>query len=184
MNEMKRVGVIGPTNPSLIESKLGLAEGTFEGAAKEIGSFLAKNSFALASIPVRGVNLWAFEAYIEEGGPDSLAFTPSAKEQPQEAIDQLRTRASKADSVRDDLTWGEAPFELAKASDYFVAIGISCGTLIEMACTKWFDGPPIFMVSSYVSQIPTEMLAEIDVRFCESIEALKEALISEGTGSK
>lgn len=184
MTEMKRVVVIGPTNPSLIETTLELAEGTFEAAAKEIGAFLARNSFALLSIPVRGVNLWTFEAYLQEGGPDSLALVPSAKEQPEDAVEKLRQQASKATRVREDLTWGDAPFQMARESDIYVAVGISCGTLVEMAVTKWFDKPPIFLLSSNISQIPPEMLAEINVRFCESMDELKEGLLREKTGSE
>ena len=41
-----------------------------------------------------------------------------------------------ADWIRDDLTWGEEPVELARVSDYLVAIGLSCGTLVELASTK------------------------------------------------
>jgi hypothetical protein len=182
MKEMKRVGVIGPTNPSLIESKLGLPEGTFEAAAKRMGAFLASNSFALLSIPARSVNLWVLETYHRERGPDALAFVPSAPEQSQDSIDEMRRNASMAHRIRDNLTWGDSPFELAKACDYLVALGLSCGTLMEMACTKWFDGPPIYVVSPYISQIPVEMLAEIDVRFCESIEALQQALIRDSRG--
>ena len=177
MSQKKRIGVIGPTNATLIENKVGLADGTLEGATREIGTFLAKNSFALACVPARGVGLWVLESYKEAGGPDSLAMTPYAAEQSKEYSEKVRRQVSIAHRVRDDLTWGEEPMELARACDSLVALGLSCGTLIEMAATKWVNKPPIFVISSLISQIPIEVLSELDIRFCENIQALKDALL-------
>lgn len=136
MSQMKRIGVIGPTNAALIESRVGLADRTLEKAAREIGTFLAKNSFALACVPARGIGLWVLESYKEANGPDSLALTPIGAEQPEDSREKMCRHASMADWIRDDLTWGEEPVELARVSDYLVAIGLSCGTLVELASTK------------------------------------------------
>ena len=74
------------------------------------------------------------------------------------------------------LVAGEEPFELAKACDCLVVIGASCGTFIEMIATKWMQGPPVYAVSSLLTAIPAEILAEIDVAFFESLDRLEEAL--------
>ena len=174
---MKRIGVIGPTNTSLIESKINLPNGTLESAARHLGEFLAENSFALVSVPARGVGFWVLESYEKAGGPDSLALTPYAEEQSKDYADKVRQNASLARRLRDDLTWGAEPFELAKACDCLVALGLSCGTLMEMIATKWLKGPPIFTVASFMSQIPDEVLAEIEVIYFDKLEELENALL-------
>ncbi|HIJ56850.1 MAG TPA: hypothetical protein HPQ03_12095 [Deltaproteobacteria bacterium] len=173
---MKRIGVIGPTNTSLIESKINLPNGTIESAAGHLGKFLAENSFALVSVPARGVGLWVLESYNKAKGPDALALTPYAAEQSKEYADKVRRNAELAHRVRDDLTWGDEPFELAKACDCLVALGLSCGTLVEMIATKWQKGPPIYAVAAFMSQIPAEVLAEIKVIYFERLEELEAAL--------
>ena len=41
------------------------------------------------------------------------------------------------------------------------ASGLSCGTLAELAWTKWTPGPPVALVRGTMSGVPPEMLAEI-----------------------
>lgn len=66
--------------------------------------------------------------------------------------------------MRDDLTWGDEPFELAKASDCLAVIGLSCGTMVEM-------------VASLMTQIPVEVSCELDLRFCDDIASLKRSIL-------
>ena len=173
---MKRIGVIGPTNAELIERTVGLAEGTLKAASRRLGKFLADNSFGISSVPALGVGLWSMESYLGAGGADALAFAPHAKEQSEEYIERIRKNASSAHRMVDDVTWGEEPFELAKACDCLVVIGLSCGTLIEMIATKWMQGPPVYAVSSLLTAIPAEIRAEIDVVFFEGDDELEQAL--------
>jgi hypothetical protein len=42
-----------------------------------------------------------------------------------------------------------------------VCVGLSCGTLAELAWTKWTPGPPVALVRGTMSRVPPEMLAEI-----------------------
>ncbi len=173
---MKRIGVICPTNAELIEKTAGLAAGTLEAASRRLGKFLAENSFGISGVPARGVGLWSMESYLEAGGADALAFAPHAKEQSEEYIARIRKNASSAHRVVDDVTWGEEPFELAKACDCLAVIGASCGTFVEMIATKWMQGPPVYAVSSLLTAIPAEILAEIDVAFFEGLDELEDAM--------
>jgi len=176
VNQMKRIGVIGPTNATLIENKVGLSDGTLEKAARGIGTFLAKNSFALACVPARGVGLWALESYKNARGTDSLALTPTFSGQTKDSLGETHRNALMADRVRDDLTWGEEPFELARISDCLVAIGLSCGTMIEMVATKWIKNTPVLAVRSLMTGIPAEIAAELDLRFFDTVGALKDII--------
>lgn len=177
MGRNKRIGIIGPTSTDLIEQTVGLAAGTLEQTSREMGAFLAENRFAMVSVPARGVGLWSMESYKEAGGDDALALAPKAAGSATESSDKTRNNARKADQVRDDLTWGDEPVELAKASDFLVVIGLSCGTLMEMVATKWLKAPPLLVDASLITRIPDEVLAELDVRFFENMAALKAYLL-------
>ena len=89
---------------------------------------------------------------------------------------QSRGHPELAHRIRDDLTWGEEPFELARISDCLVAIGLSCGTMIEMVATKWIQNTPVLAVRSLMTGIPAEIAAELDLRFCDDVDTLKDIL--------
>ncbi|MFC1833320.1 hypothetical protein ACFL2Q_01130 [Thermodesulfobacteriota bacterium] len=175
----KCIGVIGPTNTTLIESEVGLFEGLLERKAAQMGAWLAEHSFGLSCVPAAGVGLMVLESYKSAGGDASLALSPRPSGEGGTPSDLVRRNASIADEIREDLTWEQQPFELARTCDYLVAIGLSCGTIIEMTVTKWLQGPPILVVSSLITCIPEEVLAEIRVKFFDDIEALQDALLKE-----
>lgn len=177
MTHTGHVGIVGPTSVELIERQVGLSTGTLERAATEIGAFLAEQSLGMVCVPVKGVPLWALEAYKRAGGMNSFALWPSFSEQPESSKQTSRGNPELADRMRDDLTWGEEPFELAKASDCLVAIGLSCGTMIEVAVTKWIKQKPVFVVTSLITQIPAEFACELDLRYCDDIDSLKRGVV-------
>ncbi|MCG6880683.1 MAG: hypothetical protein LJE96_16265 [Deltaproteobacteria bacterium] len=170
------VGIIGPTNTVLVEEKAGLSSGALEKAAGEVGEFLANQSLGMVCVPVKGVPLWALERYKRAGGKDALALWPRASSVAETSQAQSQGRPELAHRVRDDLTWGEEPFELARISDCLVAIGLSCGTMIEMVATKWIKNTPVLAVRSLMTGIPAEIATELDLRCCDSLDSLKEML--------
>lgn len=177
MTERRRAGIVGPTNVPLIEEKVGLPAGTLERAAREVGAFLAEQSLAMVCVPVRGVPLWALESYKLAGGTDSLALWPQLTDQPEGSTATTQGNPDLADRLKDDLTWGEEPFELAKSCDCLVAIGLSCGTMVEMAATKWIKNTPALVVSSLMTQVPVEVAAELDLRYCADLASLKQEIL-------
>jgi hypothetical protein len=171
-----RVGIIGPTNPALMEERAGLVSGTLEAAAAEIGVFLADQSLGMVCVPLKGVPLWALESYKRAGGKDALALWPRPSSVAETSQAQSQGCPELAHRVRDDLTWGEEPFELARISDCLVAIGLSCGTMIEMVATKWIKNTPVLAVRSLMTGIPSEIAAELDLRCCDSVDTLKDMI--------
>ena len=174
--ESQRVGIIGPTNPTLMEERAGLVSGTLEAVAGEIGEFLAEKPLAMVCVPLKGVPLWALEGYRLFGGKDALALWPRPGSVAETSQAQSLGRPELAHCVRDDLTWGEEPFELARISDCLVAIGLSCGTMIEMVATKWVKNTPVLVVRSLMTGIPAEIAAELDLRFCDGVDVLKDMI--------
>lgn len=177
MTRSKRVGIAGPTSVPLIEETVGLPRGTLESAAREIGAFLAAHSFGLVCVPVKGVPLSALEGYKQAQGMDALALWPRFSDQPESSADSSRGNPELADQVRYDLTWGNAPFELAKASDCLAVVGLSCGTMVEMVVTKWIRQTPVLVVNSLMTQIPMEVSCELDLVYCDDIASLKRSIL-------
>jgi hypothetical protein len=167
------VGIIGPTNVALMEEMAGLPSGKLESVAGEIGGFLAEQSLGMVCVPVKGVPLWALEGYKRAGGKDSLALWPRPSNAAETSQAQTLGSPELADRVRDDLTWGEEPFELARICDCLVVLGLSCGTMIEMVATKWIKNTPVLAVRSLMTGIPAEIAAELDLRFCDTVDSLK-----------
>lgn len=178
MTQPKRVGIVGPTNVPLMEEKAGLLPGTLEQAAREIGAFLARQSLGMVCVPVKGVPLWALEAYKMASGANSLALWPGLTDQFDPDTQTTPGNPGLADEMRGDLTWGEEPFELAKISDCLVSIGLSCGTMVEMIATKWIKGRPIFTVRPLITGIPDEIAVELDIRYSDSVESLEQNIVN------
>ena len=176
-NSIFCVGVIGPTNVGLIESVVPLAPGTLENAARRIGAFLAKNSMGLVSVPDRGVGLWVLESYSKSGGDNSLALSPTGADTLDDSTSLTPHHVSMANRVRTDLSWEEAPAGLVRESDCFVCIGLSCGTIIELAWTKWIRRFPVLVVDLFITGLPIEVTSELDVRLCRNIKETKNLLL-------
>jgi hypothetical protein len=177
MSNLKRVGIVGPTNTALMEEAAGLPTGTLEAAARELGAFLAEKSLAMVCVPVKGVPLWALEAYQEVGGKDSLALWPRLGDQFEEGTQTTPGKPELAARRRDDLTWAQEPFELAKISHCLVAIGLSCGTMTEMIATKWMKRRPVLCIRPLMTGIPAEIAAELTIRYSDSMGSLKADLL-------
>jgi hypothetical protein len=176
MAHPRRVGIVGPTNTSLIEETAGLSTGALERAAREIGAFLAEQSLPMVCVPVKGVPLWALEAYQQAGGEDSMALWPGLGDQFEAGTQTTPGKPELAGQMRNDLTWSEEPFELAKICRCMVAIGLSCGTMVEIIATKWMKRRPVLCLSNLMTAVPAEIAAELNIRYCDSIARLKQDL--------
>ena len=176
-NSIFRVGVIGPTNVELIESLVPLAPGTLESAARRMGAFLAHNFMGLVSVPDRGVGFWVLEGYRSSGGENSLALSPTGADTLDNCKDLTPRHVSMADQVRKDLSWEEAPAQMAKEANCFVCIGLSCGTIIELAWTKWIRRIPVLVVESFITGLPIEIMSELDVRLNRNIDETEKLLL-------
>lgn len=175
-NRVFRVGVIGPTNTELIESVVPLESGTLQSAAHRIGVFLANSSMGLVSVPARGIGLWVLESYWKSGGDNSLALSPNGAGALDNSTTPRPDHVSMANRVRTDLSWEEAPAELVRESDCLVCIGLSCGTIIELAWTKWIRRR-VFAVEPLMTGLPFEVSSEIDLRRCTDIGETEQLLL-------
>jgi predicted Rossmann-fold nucleotide-binding protein len=174
-----RIGIIGPTDIHITSKAAGLDPAVCEALARAAGENLARHGHTLVLVPDRGVALLAAETYRAAGGPRLIGILPHGGTSSQ-------TKASRCDDHRglchetiEDLYWTEQHERICQQSDVLLCIGLSCGTLSEIAWTKWVGNTPVVVVRSLVSGIPPEMMAETDLYWVENLEDFNRLLGTE-----
>jgi len=156
-----RVAVIGPTNVARVGGAAGIGPTAYTGAAAAVGRLLAAAGAGLIVVPDRGVAIAAMDAYLACGGPRLTGLCPSTGVSEPAAAASVRGQRHRCHEVVDDLSWYEQHHRIGVLADRMVCVGLSCGTLAELAWTKWTPGPPVALVRGTMSGVPPEMLAEI-----------------------
>ncbi len=166
-----RIGVIGPTNIKVTSRAAHLDPVACENAARAAGKGLAERGYALVLVPDRGVALLAAEAYRAAGGQRLIGIIPHGGTSVQAAASCCEEHRHLCHETVEDLTWTGQHERICQASDVLLCIGLSCGTLSEIACTKWVGDTPVVILRSLLSGIPPEMAAETDLHWVEDLEA-------------
>ena len=99
------------------------------------------------------------------GGPSDSEATPNCL-----------ANAAACDEIVEGITWHHQHAALCELADLMVCIGLSCGTLAEIAWTKWVRGPRVLALRQTFTAIPTEILAETDILLIDGIDELNAAL--------
>ena len=167
-----RVGVIGPTNVARISAATGIPVGVYEETARAAGQLLARLGVTLVIVPDRGVARCALAGYRTANGPRVIGLAPVGGECDPEARLILHAGAAECDEIVSGLTWYEQHARFCQVCDLMVGVGLSCGTLAEIAWTKWVRKPDVLVLRSTISQIPPEILAEARVRLLDGLPEL------------
>lgn len=167
-----RVGVIGPTNVARISAATGIPVQMYEQTARAAGELLARLGVTLVVVPDRGVARHALAGYRAAGGLRVLGLAPVGGECDPEARAILHAGATECDEVVSDLTWYEQHARFCLMCDLMVGVGLSCGTLAEIAWTKWVKKPEVLILRSTISFIPPEIVAEARVRLIAGLPEL------------
>jgi hypothetical protein len=165
-----RVAVIGPTNLARVGAAAGIAPDVYTGAAAAVGRLLAVARAGLIIVPDRGVAVAAMDAYLVHGGPWLTGLCPSSGVSEPAAALAVREHRGRCHEVVDDLSWYEQHHRIGMLADRMVCVGLSCGTLAELAWTKWTPGPAVALVGGTMSGVPPEMLAEIPATVVDPAE--------------
>jgi predicted Rossmann-fold nucleotide-binding protein len=180
------VAVIGPTNVDRIGAAAGISGSSILAAAATVGALLASAGHRLVVVPDRGVAVAALDAYRDAGGPEVIGIAPS--DGPSEILDgesvadgSIAGNLHRCDVVIRECTWFEQHHTIGRISDAMVCIGLSPGTLAELAWTKWTPGPPTVIIAGTSSPPPPELLAETPV-IVISLEGLGRWLGAAGGG--
>jgi len=170
------VGLIGPTNLQRISTASGIPESRYRDTAYAVGQAIARSGAALAVVPDRGVALLGMQGYRAAEGPWIVGLTPSGGPAESVATQNCTSNAAHCNEIVSGFTWHHQHARICEMCALLVCVGLSCGTLAEIAWTKWVGGPQILAMRNTLTSFPKEILAETRISFAESIEDLSERM--------
>lgn len=165
-----RIGVIGPTDIHVTSRAAGLDPAACEHMAKAAGESLAQRGHTVVLVPDRGVALLAAQAYRAAGGCRLIGIIPRGGTSAQAATACCEAHRHLCHETVEDLSWAEQHECICHLSDVLLCIGLSCGTIAEIAWTKWVGNPPVVIIRPLVSGIPPEIEAETKLHWVEDLE--------------
>ena len=172
------VGLIGPTNLERISQASGIPEKVYADVAFAAGSAIARSGAAMAIFPDRGVAMSGAMGYRHASGAWMMGLVPQGGPSDAVATPNCLENAGDCDEVRGGFTWHHQHALICELCDALVCVGISCGTIAEIAWTKWVKGPRVYVFRETISAIPPEILAETQVVFIDGIRELERYLAS------
>lgn len=166
---MKKIAVIGPSDIDRVASAAGIDPEKIHAAAAEAGRLLALAGHELVVCPDRGVAVIAARAYREAGGRGLHGLIPVSGDSAQSAGSRVEANSALCDSADRSLTWYEQHSRIVRATDAMICVGLSCGTVCEIAWTKWTKRIPVYVLKGLCSAVPPEIEAETDIRYVDSV---------------
>ena len=170
--ELPIVGLIGPTNLQRISQASGIPESRYRDAAYQAGRAIARTQAMLTILPDRGVAVAGMRGYREAQGAWTIGLAPAGGPSDSVATKNCLENSVACDEVIDGFTWHHQHAFICEFSSLLICVGLSCGTIAEIAWTKWVRGPKILVMRDTLTAIPKEILAETDVEFVDSIDEL------------
>ena len=167
------VGMIGPTNIARVSRASKIDASLYEHYAFQAGRLVAEANAAITLVPDRGVALHAMQGYQAAGGPWSIALAPDGGPSEPVASSNCEQNAGQCHETLRGFTWHHQHAQICELSDLLVCVGLSCGTLTEIAWTKWVGKPRVLVMRETASFLPPEILAETQVEFMASLEELE-----------
>lgn len=164
------IAVIGPSNPARVARASGMPEEAYALAAYRVGELLAARGARMVVVPDRGVALDAMSGYLDAGGTDLIGLAPSSGVCEPAARKSISANRDRCHAIVDDLSWYEQHSRIGAVSDAMICVGLSSGTLVEIAWTKWNPGPSIALVEGTCTALPPELEAEVDAKVLPLVE--------------
>ena len=171
-----RIAVIGPSDVARVAGASGVDPARIERAAEEAGRLLAAAGHELVICPDRGVPVLAARAYRAAGGGRIYGLIPRSGDSAQGSISRVEENSALCDGTDRGLTWYEQHSRIVRAADAMICLGLSCGTICEIAWTKWSKRIPVFVVRGLGSAVPPEVESETDIRYADALGDILEAL--------
>lgn len=170
------IGLIGPTNLAKMALSSGIPERVYSDHAYAAGKIIAASGASIALVPDRGVALAGMNGYRDANGTWVIGLMPSGGPSDAVATPNCLDNATVCNEVLGNFTWHHQHALICEISDLFVCVGLSCGTIAEIAWTKWVKGPKILALGNTMTAIPPEILADIDLEFVSSLGVLENRL--------
>ena len=163
-----KIALIGPTNIDLISSVSGIEKEKIINSARLLGNLIAKYNHEIVVVPDRGVAVEGLISYKEANGVKAIAITPINKTEEQQQTVKCNENIHYCDEIHDQLDWTEQHSKICELSDLMVCCAISCGTISEMAWTKWVGKPKTYVCRDTITSLPPELLAEALIDFVDT----------------
>lgn len=170
------VAIIGPTDIDVTSRAAGLDPAVCKRTAVAAGAGLAQRGDTVVLVPDRGVALLAAQAYRAAGGPRLIGIIPHGGTSAQAATTCCQNHRDLCHETVEGLSWNAQHERICQLADVLVCIGVSCGTIAEIAWTKWVGNTPTIVIRPLVSGIPPEVQAETDVRWVEDLDCVYQLL--------
>lgn len=170
------IGIIGPTNLRRIAAASGIPERRYRDGALAAGAVIARRGAILAMVPDRGIAMSGLQGYSSAKGKWTIGLVPEGGPSDAAATTNCLENAAVCDEIIGGFTWHHQHAALCELSDLMVCVGLSCGTITEIAWTKWVRKPRVLALRETFSAIPVEILAETDVVLIDSIDDLDAAV--------
>lgn len=132
---MIKVGIIGPTNIPKLSKLTDKSQDFFLEKARLVGKILAETNCELWINSDKGMLVAVGRAYKKFGGKKLVVLYPSKGEPwPKE---HAKPYIKYADELRKERNWFWSNYNVIALPDLCVCVGLSTGTLSELAYIKW-----------------------------------------------
>jgi hypothetical protein len=130
-----KVGIIGPTNLRKLTQLTEKPMSFFLGKARQIGRILAESGCELWVNSDQGMLVAIAKSYKKNNGKRLVILSPARAEPwPNKHIVPYK---KYADELRRELNWFWSNYNVIAIPDLCVCVGLSAGTLSELAYIKW-----------------------------------------------
>ena len=179
-----KIGIIGPTNLDKLSDLTGKPVDFFLVRAQEIGRIIAESGGELFINADKGMTIKIAQAYKENKGKKLTIFYPEKAEPwPDEHIQQYK---DFADEIKIERDWFWANYGVVSFPDICICVGLSAGTLSELAYIKWNcllkrgNLKKLIVVKDMVREgrIPPEIEVDIGetLHYVQDVEGIKDFL--------
>lgn len=130
-----KIGIIGPSNLEKISKLTAKPVEFFIQRAGEIGGIIAKAGCDLWINADAGMTILIAKAYKENQGENLTILFP-VKGEPW-PLDHIHEFKRYADHIKEEPNWFWANYNVVSQPDLCLCVGLSAGTLSELAYIKW-----------------------------------------------
>ena len=173
-----KVAVIGPSKIYKIAQCSGIPIEIYKKYSKAVGQVLALLGLDLIIVPDQGVALHTLKSYKRNGGRKAICICPDDGTGGYRQKSNCKRNNYLCDEINEDTTWYHQHKKIGEIADVLVCIGLSCGTISEIAWTKWIKGTPVFVMRKSITSLPPEVKAEANIVLIDTVSDLKKRLIS------
>ncbi len=169
--------IVGPTDRTKLFRFGSINSAEYQNFVYERANILARHISRINIIPDDGVPLDIARAYKNSGGENVMGYVPKG------GIRDLEKYFQYCDKIEEfDTGWSGLNTCLSLKGDIIVVFGLSPGTLVEVAYTKYHkkyldrDVPVIIDRTTIDGKMPPELMDELNIKYFSTNDELSKIL--------